>query len=52
MVKHVQIRMEDADYMKLRMLCAMRGSSQQTLLLEVIRSYIQNAPEWKPREEG
>jgi hypothetical protein len=52
MTKHVQIRMKDADYMRLRVLCALRGCSQQELLMEIIRSYIQSAPEMKPRKEG
>ena len=47
MTKHVQVRLENADYVQLRTLCALRSCNQQTLLLEMIREYIQKAPEMK-----
>lgn len=50
MVKHLQIRMEEADYTQLRILCAMRGCSQQALLQDLIRSCIRSAPEFKAGE--
>ena len=47
MIKHVQILMEKKDYIQLRKLCALRGCTQQALLLEVICKHLQDAPELK-----
>lgn len=44
-VKHMQFRTDPETYKNLKIICAERGWTIQTLLAQLVESHIKNAPE-------
>lgn len=48
---YLNFPIDSADHRKLKMLCLYRECTLKSILQEMVRSYIENAPEFQKEEE-
>lgn len=49
--KYLQVPVEAADHKKLKLLCIYRSCTLKSILQEMVRSYVENAPELREEEK-